>query len=315
MRGDRAQTAVGGGVGSPVIWDFLLVHRERLVRLVGPHCATPADAEDCVHDALIEVALRRDIDPARVGGLLRTVALRRAVDIHRRRHIAHRAMSRLGIAGTRAPDELAIDRAEALRLAGHAGALSPQERRVLAARADGFGPRETAQLLGVSSRTATQALCRARAHLKRMAGPVVALLLWLRRRTLRPSPHLAPFSAAILAAAIAIWAVPPAAPQARVPAPQSPQLASPAFEGLETAAPPKHHAPPPAAPGAHPSGAAAPPAPGNVHVQVQAWVGSRDVAGVPLTLQSTHNDKTFAQALVDCLTPGGFSIDLRHAGC
>ena len=124
-------------------------HRASILAAVRPYCADPADAEDCVHDAFIQVAERTDIDLERVGGLLRTIAIRRALDTHRSSASLRCALGRLGPDDVIAPDELALDRSAARQIAAVAQTLPAGQRRALAARVDGYKPRETAVLLGV----------------------------------------------------------------------------------------------------------------------------------------------------------------------
>lgn len=59
---------------------MVLPHRQRLLRLARLRAASPADAEDCVQEALLRVATHARLDQKRVGGLLTTIVLNLCAD-------------------------------------------------------------------------------------------------------------------------------------------------------------------------------------------------------------------------------------------
>lgn len=76
-------------------WLMVWSHRERLHRLAVSRCATTADAEDCVQEAMLRVAARSDLDPTRLGGFLTTVLINLCVDSHRDRNRSRRVAGKL----------------------------------------------------------------------------------------------------------------------------------------------------------------------------------------------------------------------------
>lgn len=294
-------------------WQLMHGHRDSLIAAVALHCADRADAEDCVHDAFLQVVQRPDVDPDRLGGLLRTVALRRAIDTRRHRIRHGDALGRLGPAWTAAPDELALDRCEAVHLAGVVRGLPSGQRRAVAARAAGIEPRETAARHGVPAKSVHLALARARATLRAAVGPALGWLLWLRRQFVSPRAHLAPVALVAVAGFVLLFRLDqPNVRMSHAAAARAPVLRT----GSASAAPP---APPAAsvhAAAPHDRVATAAPSRSSREApEFHAVLGAPGVAGVGVTLSKRRPDQSFLQSVDACLAPGGLSVDLHHAGC
>src|SRR5688500_3109732 len=72
-------------------WERAEVERDALYRLARSVGLSPADADDCVQEAIVSVVPRPDVDEARIGALLSTAVRRRAIDLYRRSETARRA--------------------------------------------------------------------------------------------------------------------------------------------------------------------------------------------------------------------------------
>ena len=154
-------------------WQLVLPHREHLLVVARRRCASSGDAEDCVHDALLRAVCYAALEPSRVAALLTALVLRAAADQARRRHVEHRGRLRLVLlpaqVGT-APEEAALDGAEARWLAGEVRRLPHRERDVLACRASGLDPGQTARSLRLSGKAVESAFTRARQRLRDRAA-------------------------------------------------------------------------------------------------------------------------------------------------
>jgi RNA polymerase sigma-70 factor (ECF subfamily) len=147
-------------------WSLLVPHRQRLLRIAGRRVASPQDAEDCVHEALLRAAAFPPLDEARVGQFLTTTVLRLCVDLHRARARADRAFARCDTTGNESPpDEWICDQDEGNWLLGQVETLRGRERQVLLARAAGKSTREAAADLAISVKAAEGAFTRGRARL------------------------------------------------------------------------------------------------------------------------------------------------------
>lgn len=153
---------------TPERWAILALHRDRAVTAVRARGVRREDAEDCVHDALLQVMRHPALDHGRVAALITVVAMRRHYDRMRDGARQHRAAQRLGrFAGAAvSPAEVALDRLEAHTLAAHAMRLPLRQREALAWRAAGDGAAATARALGITAKAAESALWRARARLR-----------------------------------------------------------------------------------------------------------------------------------------------------
>src|SRR4051812_37690737 len=77
-------------------WSRAIAERDALVRLARSRGLSSHDAEDCVHEAMLRVVPRPDLDEARIGALLATVVMRSTIDTHRRSKATARVVQRLG---------------------------------------------------------------------------------------------------------------------------------------------------------------------------------------------------------------------------
>lgn len=150
---------------SPERWALLVPHRDRLIRIARGKLADGHEAEDCVHDSLIRALGFADLDSDRVGAFLTTVVVRLCADRHRAHARARRSAPRLWVGGHDEFEEGVCDRVLGARLHARLSDLSPRERDVLRARADGYSVRETAERLQISVKAAESAFTRGRAKM------------------------------------------------------------------------------------------------------------------------------------------------------
>jgi len=166
-------------------WEMLLRHREHAVTVVRRKYGDRAEAEDCVHDAMLRLAGRDDLDPERLHSLLTRTALNIAVDHRRARRREERAVVRLGggaMAEAVSPEDLLAERTETERLLATTDELPRRERQVFLLRSAGLSPGEVARFLGLSYKSVEGAYTRARARIRMLLGGVLA---WLATRLRR----------------------------------------------------------------------------------------------------------------------------------
>ncbi len=169
-------------------WEILLPHRAAAVSAVRRATGSIAEAEDFVHDAMLGIAGRADLDPKRVRSLLIRTALQIA-DQDRRAALRQRiALVRLRGGADSAvvsPEQVHADRVEAQRAVAAIAELPRRERQVLLLRIRGLTVMETAERLGLSAKSVEGAYTRARARMRLLAGTVLA---WLAERLRRAPP-------------------------------------------------------------------------------------------------------------------------------
>lgn len=154
---------------SPERWALLVPHRERLVRIAAGKLGDAHEAEDCVHESLIRALSFTGLESERVGAFLTTVVVRLCVDRHRAHARARRTAPRLWVGGDAAFEDTVCDRIVGARLHARLEDLSPRERDVLRARADGYSVRETAAHLDITVKAAESAFTRGRAKMLALA--------------------------------------------------------------------------------------------------------------------------------------------------
>jgi RNA polymerase sigma factor (sigma-70 family) len=179
---------------------MLLPHREHAISVLRRRRGDRAEAEDCVHDAMLRLVERDDLDPERVGSLLTRAALAIAIDHARAAQRSERAATRLGggaAAQVVSPDEVLADRVEAERVMAEVERLPRRERQVLLLRLTGFGVGETATRLGLSYKSVEGAYTRARARIRLALG---GLLAWIAVRLRRVSSSRGEAAVATVAA-------------------------------------------------------------------------------------------------------------------
>jgi RNA polymerase sigma factor (sigma-70 family) len=307
-------------------WTLLLPYRERAIAALHQRYGEFADAEDLVHEAMLHVVQLPDLEEHRVGGLLLVVSDRLAIDRHRRRRRERAAAFRLSVQVGPAPEELAIDRAEATRLARLLNSLSERERVAILGRANGFAPYETAELLGVSAKSVHLALSRARAILKGSSSAApLPLLLWLRARASSTRRSLQPLAVAGLGLAVSVGILQNAmwAPSERTALPSlSPHQVHLAVSA--TRAPAQHAQQPPRTVsatgqvlGTIPAPVVSAPSSTTSTTTIAAVSGNGSYTGQGQIISITHSNpnESFLQSLQACLQPGAISLNPQHAGC
>lgn len=148
-------------------WLALWAHRDDLLRIARRRTRSDADAEDCVHEAIVRAVAHPDLDDERAGAFLTAVTVRLCTDLHRRHARLERAAPRLAAPPAADPQVAACERADLARLRHRHGPLTERERATLLAYADGWRRDETALLLGTTGRAVDAALSRARGKARR----------------------------------------------------------------------------------------------------------------------------------------------------
>jgi RNA polymerase sigma factor (sigma-70 family) len=196
-------------------FDSVRAHALRLCLAAG---ATVEEAEDCVHEALVE--LLEVADPASVrtpAGWVATVSRRRLIDLVRRRcreRLAGRREHAAAIAPVD-PADLVAERDLARWLVRSMAELPPTTRDVCAAIGEGKSEAEVAQALGLTARAVESHLTRARRRLRKLrialALPVGVSCARLVQR------FAAPLTCAAVAAPVAAVMLIPASTAPRQP--------------------------------------------------------------------------------------------------
>lgn len=133
-------------------WALLLAHRDYAVRVVGP-VAVGVDTEDCVHEAILRLVKRPELDPDRVRALLVRTALYIGIDHARRRQRKEKTVRLLSPLSAQIVDAESIvsRRDDAEQVIAAIEMLPRAAREVLTLRLLGeLTARETAARLGVS---------------------------------------------------------------------------------------------------------------------------------------------------------------------
>jgi RNA polymerase sigma-70 factor (ECF subfamily) len=309
-------------------WALLSLHRERVVALMRARGVSVEDAEDCVHDALLQLMAHPALDRTRAGSLLTVVAMRRAYDRHRIRDREHRALRRIGATEPQqSPADAALDRIEAEDVARHVERLPRRQRDVVSGRAWGLSTVETARTLGITAKAAEGALTRARVALRAVVAGAGVAVLWLLRRA-----HTAAGAAPAMAATVAVGLIAAAIPagtahpiQAIPDDEQSPVRVAHAMPGAageaqapvqSTAGNTAHiavSAPPPHSRAN--AAAAAPSQAAPVQVASVNGVGNHaSGANDGVTVQTYDKDSSFTQSVQQCIA-AGVSLDPHRLGC
>lgn len=204
-------TIAFSGTVSPARWELLERNRSALLAIARRRCASVADAEDCVQEALLRVASFAELDEERAPRMLTSVVTRLAADTHRRRARVARATSRLRAdVDPLFVDAEVCDRAEAEWLAGHVEALPALQRDVLLARAAGAEWDRVAVDLHTTYKAVESAAARARRTLRaRLSATALIFVALARRLRSAGAPAVAgAATAAILAASISAGGAP-----------------------------------------------------------------------------------------------------------
>ena len=184
-------------------------YREQAVAAVQRVVGDPAEAEDCVQEAMLRLVRRGDLDPGRVRSLLARAATHIAIDRRRSRHRQERAVARLrAAAATReapSPEDIAGEHADVERAMAAIDSLPRRERQVMLMRLSGLSPSETAQRLGLSYKSVEGAYTRARARVKLFLGGALAWLVARLRRLAAPGGEAFASAVAVLVIAAPLW--------------------------------------------------------------------------------------------------------------
>ena len=192
--------------------------RAHAVRLCLAAGATVEEAEDCVHEALVELLEVADPESVRTpAGWVATVSRRRFIDQVRRRcreRVASRRERAAAIAPVD-PADLVADRDLARYLVRSMAALPRTTREVCAAIGAGKSEADVAESLGLSARAVESHLTRARRRLRKLR---IALVLPIGVCCARLVQRLAvPLTCAAVATPVAAVMLLPASPSPRQP--------------------------------------------------------------------------------------------------
>lgn len=188
-------------------WALAEAERDVLVRVARGRGLSQADAEDCVHEAMLRVIVRPDLDEARIGALLTTVVVRAAIDFHRRAKTTDRVVAKAAAIITSRPDgdpaTVVCDRDEGRWTARLVERLPASQRRVLWARAEGTPVNDIATEMATSAKAIESLISRARAATRSaMASGLSAGFAFVRR--LKALPHSTSATAAAGAMAVVL---------------------------------------------------------------------------------------------------------------
>jgi len=170
-------------------WAMLLPHRELAVGMVVRATGDLAEAEDSVHDAMLRLVRRSDLDPSRVRSLLIRAALHIAIDHRRATARQQSAVVRLGGDAESfavSPEQVVTQRADAARILTAVDGLPRRERQVILLRLAGLSVAETAARLGISAKSVEGAYTRARARVRYLLGAAFAWVMERLRRAASP---------------------------------------------------------------------------------------------------------------------------------
>lgn len=316
---DAPQERVAAAVSTENNWHLLAIHRDTAVAAMDRKFGRRAENEDIVHEAMLRCVSLMSIDPAGAPGLLITASYRIAIDWHRRRAREARANARSYIPATPSADEIAVDRDLARRLRHLLATLSRREQLAVIGRAQGFAPRETAELAGVPAKSVHLALGRARAILKNAArgAGAVAILPWRGRGSRRVSS----FGGAAVVTAASIMLLLPSIPGGRPPHSAGPSAKHDVFlqpTGATGLAPVQRSATPAtsARPAPRHFSADAPVQPARDHTVVAVPVPDPRLGrGTIVSISQSRANESALQTLQGCLSPGGLVVSPSYVGC
>jgi RNA polymerase sigma-70 factor (ECF subfamily) len=152
----------------PGRWDRIAPQRERLRRLAASRLGPGADAEDCVHEALIRAATFENLDASRLDAFLTTVTLRLCADHQRRATRQQRFLPKYVSLEVEEVEEGVCEKAAASWLLQRTGELAPREREVMLARARGMSTMEVSEHFRISYKSAESAYTRARNRMRKL---------------------------------------------------------------------------------------------------------------------------------------------------
>ena len=209
-------------------WQRLVSVRDDAIRAVRHRTSQPQDAEDHVHEAMLRLARRPnlDVDSGGLRALVVRAACCLAADRSRWQRRQDRLVGRLAAgADVPSPEQRVVDRGQLAWVADAVTDLGRMERAALLHAVDGHRIDEIADLLGVGYNAVENALARARRKLRLRAAAATAMLAGLLRRILSRA-ETAPTAAVLPVIVAALW-LPGAGGQGHAaPADQAPALAA-----------------------------------------------------------------------------------------
>lgn len=166
---DDSQRELSIDGGSAGRWDVVCAERQAVIRMLLSRHVRLEDAQDCTQEAMLRVAVHPTLNKSTAGALLRTVALRLAIDIHRqdqRRALMMPATAAIMPCAVSSHENIVCDADEARWLQPHVQSLPTRQRDVFRARVSGLSPTAAAAALGITVKAADCAYTRARAQLR-----------------------------------------------------------------------------------------------------------------------------------------------------
>ena len=166
-------------------WEMLRQHRDDAVAALRRLGFDAGEAEDWVHDAMIRLVRRADLDPRGVRSLLIRAASHVGIDRLRRHRRGDRITERLAasaMADIATPEQVAQSKADAARVLDMIMLLPRRERQVMVLRIMGFSVGDTAHELGVSYKSVEGTYARARQRLRNMLRDTIAAIASVGRR-------------------------------------------------------------------------------------------------------------------------------------
>ena len=148
-------------------WAAVYAHRERLMRIARARLDAH-DAEDCVQEAMLRCVEFADLDEERLAQFLTSVTMRLCADVHRRRTRGDRLSRKLTGCwrDEPGPEDGVCDRAESEWLSAQLTGLTPKQRAIVEAKAEGLSLGAVAERLTVSYTAVESSLARVRRSLR-----------------------------------------------------------------------------------------------------------------------------------------------------
>lgn len=149
-------------------WAAAYAHRERLLRLARARLGNAHDAEDVVQEAILRCVEFDGLDEDRIGQFLTSVTTRLCTDVHRGHARGDRLSRKLTAfwGNDPSPEDSVCDRAESAWLSRRLNDLTPRQREIVEARAEGLSCGAVAERLLVPYTTVESAMARVRRSLR-----------------------------------------------------------------------------------------------------------------------------------------------------
>lgn len=175
-------------------WVLVAPFHDRALRVARTRTRSWSDAEDLANEALIRAVRVPELAEATLPGLISTITIRLATDLHRREAAARRLEGRCAADPSGELGEEVCDRSEATWLSGQLAHLKANEREVILHRAAGHTVASTAQGMGMTYKAVESAYTRARVQLRKSWQATLGAILFgsagLRRVVTRSQPVL-----------------------------------------------------------------------------------------------------------------------------